>query len=86
MWMVAGASGGTGPSARSLVEVESSSGEGSVTTRPLRVVGEAAWESLNSRETATRTCAQVVLIGRTLLSLQCCCVCKSQYGVSYRLC
>ena len=60
MWTVAGANGGPGPSARSLVEEELSPGDVSVITRPLRAVGEAAWEPLNSRETATYTCAQVL--------------------------
>ncbi|KAA8580474.1 hypothetical protein FQN60_013432, partial [Etheostoma spectabile] len=60
MLMVAGANGGPGPSARSLVEEESSSGDASVITRPLRAVGEAVLESLNSRKIATYTCAQTL--------------------------
>lgn len=70
MLTVAGANGGPGLSARFLVEEESSSGDASVITRPLRVVGEAAWESLNSRKTATYTCAQVVPSGQSNLELE----------------
>lgn len=70
MLMVVGANGGPGLSARYLVEEESSSGDASVITRPLRVVGEAAWELLNSRKTATYTCAQVVLSGQFNLELK----------------
>ncbi|KAF0028339.1 hypothetical protein F2P81_019426 [Scophthalmus maximus] len=55
---VAGANGQPGPSARFLVEEESISGDDSVIIHLLRVVEEAAWESLSSRETATYTCAQ----------------------------
>jgi len=54
-----GANGGPGLSARSLVEEESSPGDASVITPPLRAVGGAAWASLHSRTTATHTCAQV---------------------------
>lgn len=60
MLTVAGANGGSGLSVHFLVVEESSSRDASVITHPLRMVGEAALESLNSRETATHTCAQVV--------------------------
>lgn len=61
MLTVAGANGGSGLSVHFLVVEESSSRDASVITHPLRMVGEAALESLNSRKTATHTCAQVVL-------------------------
>ena len=70
MLMVAGANGGSGLSVHFLVEEESSSGDASVITHPLRVVGEAVWESLNSRKTATHTCAQVVLSDQPSLNLK----------------
>lgn len=66
---VAGANGQPGPSARFLVEEESISGDDSVIIHLLRVVEEAAWESLSSRETATYTCAQVVLSGQSNVKL-----------------
>lgn len=68
---VAGANGGPGLSAHFLVEEESSSGDASVITRPRRAAGEAAWESLNNRKTATYTCAQVVLPGQILFKSVC---------------
>lgn len=61
MLTVAGANGGSGLSVHFLVVEELSSRDASVITHPLRMEGEAALESLNSRETATHTCAQVVL-------------------------
>lgn len=68
MLTVAGANGGPGLSARCHVEGGSSSGDASVITPPLRAVGGAAWESLNSRKTATYTSAQVGLSDQPTLN------------------
>lgn len=69
MWTVAGANGVPGLSAHFLVEEESSSGNASVITRLLRLVGEAALELLNRRNPATFTSAQVVLSANPSLIL-----------------
>lgn len=69
MLTVAGASGEPGPGARLLAGEESSSGDASVITHLLRVVEEAAWETLSSRKTATYTHAQVELSGQSTLKL-----------------
>ncbi len=70
MWTVAGANGVPGLSARFLVEEESSSGNASVITRLLRLVGEAALELLNRRKPATFINAQVVLSGQPKFNLE----------------
>lgn len=57
--MVAGADGDPGPSAHFLAEVDSSPGNGSATIRLLRVVEEAAWESVSSGKSATHCSVQV---------------------------
>lgn len=61
---VAGANGKPGPSVRLLAVEGSSPGNASVIIHLLRVVEEAAWESMSSRKTATYTHAQVVGLTR----------------------
>lgn len=61
MLMVAGVSGGPGLNALFHVEVESTSKDACAIIRLLRAAEEAAWVWLSSRETATHTCAQVVM-------------------------
>lgn len=59
MSTVAGANGEPGLNALFHVAAESSSEDACVIIRLRRAAGEAAWVMLSSRETATRTCAQV---------------------------
>lgn len=67
-WTVGGASGAPGRSARIPAAEGSNSGGATVTTRRLRVAAEAALVWPSSRETATRTCAQVALRFKTHLT------------------
>lgn len=63
MSTVAGANGEPGLNALFHVAVKSSSEGACVIIRLRRVAEEAAWVMLSSRETAARTCAQVVMTG-----------------------
>lgn len=67
MSMVAGANGEPGLNALFHVVVESNSEDACVIIRLHRVAEEAAWVMLSSKEPATRTCAQVVMIGSSRL-------------------
>lgn len=68
MSTAAGANGEPGPSARFLVEEESSSGDDSAIIRLLRAEDEAAQETVSSRKTATHTPAQVQPTNKTDVS------------------